>query len=85
MTTPTAEGGKPSVQIAVVQAMCGHLTCVGPDDFKKADYSNAMDAAIGWHIEAGYMPAATYWIEAELPPHPVVQTVRAHTKGADNA
>lgn len=66
-----------SVKIAIVQASCGHITCVGPNDFKVADYSNAMDAAIGWHIEAGYMPAATYWIEAELPSLPQVPTIRA--------
>jgi len=63
------------VRIAVVQSACGHLTCVGPNDFKKDDYSSAMDAAIGWHIEAGYMPAATYWIVADLPAVPAVHEI----------
>jgi len=69
------------VKIAVVQAMCGHLTCVGPNDFKSEDYSSQMDAAIGWHIEAGYMPAATYWVEADLPALPSVPTIRARAQG----
>jgi len=63
------------VRIAVVQATCGHLTCVGPNDYKTADYNNAMDAAIGWHIEAGYMPAATYWVSADLPAVPAVPEI----------
>lgn len=85
MTNPsnTGESGKLPVKIAIVQATCGHLTCVGPNDYKEADYSNAMDAAIGWHIEAGYMPAATYWVQADLPPLPVVQTISAHTLTGD--
>lgn len=60
------------MKIALVQAMCGHVTCVGPNDFMKSEYDDAMSAAIGWHIEAGYMPAATYWVEVELPASPRV-------------
>jgi len=55
------------IRIAIVQSRCGHLTCVGPNDYEKAAYSDAMDAAIGWHIEAGYQPAARYWAEVDVP------------------
>lgn len=58
------------MKIAIVQAMCGHLTCVGPNDFKTAEFNDAMDAAISWHLEAGYQPAACYWAEVNLPPVP---------------
>ena len=64
-----------TIRVAVVQAMCGHLTCVGPNDFKVEDYGDAMTAAIGFHIEAGYMPAATYWISASIPALPVVAEI----------
>lgn len=65
------------VRIAVVQSLDGHLTCVGPGDFKEADYSDAMSAAIGWHLEAGHLPAAVYWLEARLPPLPTIPELRA--------
>lgn len=60
------------MKIAVVRATCGHTTCVGPDDYKKDDYSEQMDAAIGWHIEAGYMPAQCLWVEVLLPDIPPI-------------
>jgi len=55
------------IRIAVAQARDGHTACVGPDDFKSDDFNDAMDAAISWLIEAGWMPAAHYWIEVALP------------------
>lgn len=65
------------MKVAIVQAMCGHVTCVGPNDFKAAEHNDAMDAATSFHLEAGYLPVACYWIEADLPPIPDVPTVRA--------
>lgn len=65
------------MKIAIVQAMCGHLTCVGPNDFKASEHSTAMDAAISWHLEAGYLPVACYWAEVELPPVPSIPELRA--------
>jgi len=64
-------------KIAVVQAMNGHLTCVGPNDYKESEFSSAMDAAISWHIEAGWLPAACYWIHAKVPPAPSIPELRA--------
>jgi hypothetical protein len=66
-----------TIKIAIVQASCGHLTCVGPNDFKPGEFNGAMDAAISWHIEAGYMPAATYWAAVEMPVLPEVATLTA--------
>lgn len=66
-----------TVKIAVVQSRCGHLSCVGPNDFKADEYNDAMDAAISYHLEAGYLPAAIYWAEVELPPIPTVTEIRA--------
>ena len=63
------------IKIAVVQATCGHLTCVGPNDFNVKNYPDQMSAAIGWHIEAGYMPAATYWVAADIPTLPEIATL----------
>ena len=60
------------VKIAVVQASCGYLTCVGPNDWCKEGYGDQMDGAVSWHIEAGYMPVATYWVEVEIPAVPDV-------------
>jgi len=65
------------VRIAVVQALDGHLTCVGPQDFKADDHDDAMSAAIGWHLEAGHLPAATCWVVADLPPIPTIPELRA--------
>lgn len=56
-----------TIKIAVTQSSCGHLTCVGPNDFKESDFNNAMDAAFSWSIEAGYMPTSRYWVEAAIP------------------
>lgn len=64
-------------RIAVVQSLDGHLTCVGPNDFKKPEHNDAMDAALSWHLEAGHLPAATYWASVELPPIPTVPELRA--------
>jgi len=69
-----------TIRFAVVQALDGHLTCVGPDDFDAKDHTDAMSAAIGWHLEAGHLPAATYWITAELPPVPTVPELRAQAE-----
>lgn len=55
------------IKIAIVVSPAGHVTCVGPDDFGKKDYSDPMSAAIGYHIEAGHMPAYTRWAAVELP------------------
>jgi hypothetical protein len=74
-----------SVKIAVVQASDGHLTCVGPNDFKPTEYDNSMDAAIGWHIEAGYMPAATYWVMVDLPALPAVHEIAGVVQVMDGA
>lgn len=65
------------VKIAVVQALCGHLTCIGPDDYSVSSYPNEMEAAICFHLEAGYQPAATYWVTVELPPVPTIPELRA--------
>lgn len=73
------------VRIAIVQAMCGHLTCVGPNDFKAREYSSAMNAAISFHIEAGYMPAAQYWIKATIPARPAVPVLAAALSDEGNA
>jgi len=62
-TTPSAR----AVRIAVTQSSCGHLTFVGPDDFKTSDFNDAMDAAMSWAIEAGYIPTSRYWITVEIP------------------
>lgn len=64
-------------RIAVVQAMDGHLTCVGPNDYKADEYDSAMDAAVGYHLEGGWLPAACYWIDAKLPPLPSIPELRA--------
>lgn len=65
------------VRVAVVQALDGHLTCVGPDDFKPDEHKDAMSAALCWHLEAGHLAAATYWVTAALPPVPTIPELRA--------
>lgn len=66
-----------TIRIAVVQSLDGILTCCGPNEFKSGGHDDAMGAAISWHIEAGHLPAATYWVEAELPPIPTIPELRA--------
>ena len=67
-----------TIKIAVTQSSCGHLTCVGPDDFKSSEFNDAMDAAMSWSIEAGYIPSSRYWLAAEIPePLEDVQTIPA--------
>jgi hypothetical protein len=44
-----------------------------------------MDAAIGWHIEAGYMPAATYWVMVDLPALPAVHEIAGVVQVMDGA
>jgi hypothetical protein len=68
------------VRIAVVQSLDGNLTCCGPNDFKGGDYNDQMNAAIGWSIEAGYLPAAHYWVTVELPPIPTIPELRAQAE-----
>ncbi len=64
------------MRIAIVQSMGGKTTVCGPDDFQD-HFSNAMDAAISWHIEGGNLPAGFYWAEIELPPCPEIPIVPA--------
>lgn len=54
------------VEIAVVISDDGHITVCGPHDFNKTDYDDAMNAAIGWHMEAGHLVADRYWLEADF-------------------
>jgi hypothetical protein len=65
-----------SIKIAVVQDRDGYLTCCGPDDMGK-EHKDSMDAAMSWHLEAGHLPAALYWVEIELPPVPTIPELRA--------
>lgn len=65
-----------SIRIAVVQDRDGHLTLAGPNDAVDG-YKDAMDAAMSWHLEAGHLPAAIYWVEADIPPAPTVPELRA--------
>lgn len=62
------------MRIAVVRARCGYTTCVGPNDYKQGDYSDAMDAAISYGLEAGYLPAHCLWVDVDLPAMPNEQT-----------
>lgn len=71
------------MKIAIVQALDGHLTCVGPDDFKETDHRDAMSAALSWHLEAGHLPAATYWAEVDLPPLPTIPELRAKAEAGE--
>jgi hypothetical protein len=67
-----------TIRIAVVQSACGHVTCAGPNDFRAQDgYKDAMDAAISYHIEAGWSPAACHWVEAPIPAIPPIPVVPA--------
>lgn len=63
------------IQIAVVRSSCGYVTVCGPNDMG-AD-REPMDAAIGWHLEAGYLPNACYWAVVELPPIPAVPEIES--------
>jgi hypothetical protein len=65
------------MKIAVVRGLDGHTTCVGPDDYKPDEHESAMDAALGWHLEAGHLPAVCHWVEVDLPPIPDIGTLRA--------
>lgn len=64
---PKPEATGKTIRIAVAQASCGHLTIVGPDDFKTSEFNGAMDAAMSWSIEAGYIPTSRYWLTANIP------------------
>lgn len=55
------------IRIAVVQASDGHVTCIGPNDFPTKDFTDAMEAAISFHIEAGWMPVSRHWVSVALP------------------
>lgn len=68
------------VRIAVVQAPDGHLTCAGPNDFDEGDHSDAMDAALCFHLEAGHLPVACYWITADIPAIPPIAELRAQAE-----
>lgn len=62
-----SENTETAIRIAVVRDMDGYCTCVGPDDFKGEDYRDAMEAAVCFHIEAGYSPVDKRWVTASLP------------------
>lgn len=64
-------------RIAVVQAGDGHLTVCGPHDFKASEFNDAMDAAVSWHLEAGWLPIACYWVDANIPPAPSLPQLKA--------
>lgn len=65
-----------TIKLAVVRSMDDALTCVGPDDFKD-DFADAMTAAMSWHLEAGHLPVARYWVWVELPPLPTIPDLKA--------
>lgn len=64
-------------RIAIVQSLDGYLTVVGPDDFQDKDHADAMSAALSWHMEAGHLPAASYWVDVELPTLPTIPELKA--------
>lgn len=72
-----------TIKIAIVQALGGHLTCCGPNDFREKEHEDAMSAAISWHLEAGHLPAATYWADVELPPVPTIPELRARAAAGE--
>lgn len=70
-------------RIAIVQSLDGYLTVVGPDDFKEAEHADAMSAALSWHLEAGHLPAASYWTDVELPALPTIPELRAKAEAGE--
>ncbi len=66
-----------SIRIAIVRSLDEHVTICGPGDFDERDHESEMDAALSWHLEAGHLPAATYWATIELPPLPTIPELRA--------
>jgi hypothetical protein len=66
-----------TLRLAIVQSMDGQVTCCGPDEFREQDHSCQMDAALSYHLEAGRLPAAAYWVNVELPPLPEIPELRA--------
>ncbi len=66
------------LRIAIIQAMDGHTTICGPNDYEDGGHHNAWSAAMSWHLEAGHLPAATYWVEIELPDPPTVPGLRQY-------
>lgn len=75
------------MKIAIVQGIDGDVTCCGPDDFMGADgkpaFEDEMSAAICWHMEAGHIPAARYWVEVDLPEPPTIQELRAKAEAGE--
>jgi hypothetical protein len=67
-----------NLRIAIVQSPEGHVTCAGPNDYRKEDgYRDAMDAAISFHLEAGWAPAACYWVDTTIPSVPAIPVLTA--------
>lgn len=56
-----------TIRIAIAQASDGATRVCGPDDLESGSYSDQMDAAICWLLEAGHTVVAHFWIEASLP------------------
>ena len=72
-----------TVRIAIVRSMDGTITCAGPGDYREQDYPSAMDAALSYHLEAGHIPAASYWITVELPPLPTIPELQAAVRACE--
>lgn len=77
-----SESPATEVRIAVVQSPDGHLTCCGPGD-NIDSLKDEMDAAMSWHLEAGHLPVARYWVIAEIPAPPTIPELRAKAEAGE--
>lgn len=68
-----------ALRIAVVRSRDGYTTVCGPNDFSK-DYDDPMNAALGWHLEAGHIPADVFWATINLPPIPDIPELAAQAE-----
>lgn len=71
------------IRIAIVQSRDGNVTCVGPDDFQKAEFNDAMDAAISYSLEAGHLVATRHWATVEIPEPSDVPVVEGEMEDAE--